>query len=152
MEKKSTNIKERILEISDYYKVGKERFFIELGVTYGNFKGKSKNTAVNSDVLAEILTKYKDISPEWLILGSGKMIKIIGQGIGVHEKQVQPNNKDDIYDKYHTLLEENKNICKRNIELYEDIIQLQKKIIELQDKNSIPLKNKPATTSDVCQV
>lgn len=62
MEEKITNIKERILQISDFYKVGKEYFFTELGISYGNFKGKSKNTDVGNVVIPnntiELLRSY----------------------------------------------------------------------------------------------
>ncbi|WP_417366811.1 S24 family peptidase [Flavobacterium beibuense] len=72
MAEKITNIKERILQIAEIKGVSKEKFFEDLGVSYGNFKGKSKNTSVNSDVVARISAKYPDISIEWLLHGIGQ--------------------------------------------------------------------------------
>lgn len=77
MENKQTNIKERILQIAKYNKISYEAFFEELGMSYGNFKGKAKNTPLNSDAIASILTKYNDISADWLLLGIGNMKKDI---------------------------------------------------------------------------
>lgn len=71
----STNIKERILYIAEKKGITKEVFFTEMGLSYGNFKGKSKKTPLNSDAIAVILTKYKDVNCEWLLLGKGEMIK-----------------------------------------------------------------------------
>ncbi|MDV4024214.1 peptidase S24 [Elizabethkingia anophelis] len=75
METIFTNIKERILQYTDYKGFAKEKFFDDLGVTYGNFKGKAKEKALSSDVLAKIVTTYPEINPEWLLTGTGKMLK-----------------------------------------------------------------------------
>lgn len=70
-----SNIKERVLYISENKGITREKFFDDLGITYGNFKGKAKEKALSSDVLAKIITKYPDVSPEWLLTGNGKMLK-----------------------------------------------------------------------------
>jgi len=75
METIFTNIKERVLKISDYKGISKEKFFNELGVSYGNFKGKAKEKALSSEVLANIVAKYSEINPEWLLTGEGEMLK-----------------------------------------------------------------------------
>ena len=75
METIFTNIKERILYLSDYKGISKEKFFDDLGVTYGNFKGKAKEKSLSSDILAKIVTKYQDINPDWLLTGKEPMIK-----------------------------------------------------------------------------
>lgn len=75
MENKFTNIKERILYISDYYNISREKFFENLGISYGNFKGKAKKTPINSMFLENILTNFGEISPEWLITGKGDMLR-----------------------------------------------------------------------------
>lgn len=72
------NIKERVLYISENKGITREKFFDDLGITYGNFKGKAKEKALSSDVLAKIITKYPDINPEWLLTGNGKMLKSEG--------------------------------------------------------------------------
>ncbi|MEN2402993.1 S24 family peptidase [Flavobacterium sp. MC2016-06] len=72
---KSTNIKERILQITDYKRISKERFFESIGMTYGNFKGKSKLTPINSSALVDILTICPEINIEWLLTGNGEMLK-----------------------------------------------------------------------------
>ena len=73
-----SNIKDRVLYISENKGITREKFFDDLGITYGNFKGKAKEKALSSDVLAKIITKYPDINPEWLLTGNGKMLKSEG--------------------------------------------------------------------------
>lgn len=75
MVEKITNIKERILYLSEYKGISKEKFFADLGVSYGNFKGKSKATAINSDVLVKISTLFPSINLDWLIHGRGEVEK-----------------------------------------------------------------------------
>ncbi len=74
METNFTNIKERILYYTDFKGFSKERFFSDLGVTYGNFKGSAKEKALSSDVLAKIVTKYPEINTHWLLTGKGEML------------------------------------------------------------------------------
>lgn len=68
-----TNIKERVLLIANNQEVSKEEFFENLGLKYGNFKGKAKDTSLSSDAVANILTMYPDINPVWLLTGEGEM-------------------------------------------------------------------------------
>lgn len=75
METNFANIKDRILQIPNFKGVSKEKFFQELGVTYGNFKGKAKNKALSSDTLATLVTMFPDISSDWILTGQGSMIK-----------------------------------------------------------------------------
>lgn len=74
MERNLSNIKERILYYTDIKSLNKTNFFENIGITYGNFKGKQKKTTLNSDILDTILTKYPDINPNWLITGSGDIL------------------------------------------------------------------------------
>lgn len=80
MDNNFTNIKERILYIIDFHNDTKQYFFDKIGMTYGNFKGKNKNTPLNSDAIANILSIYRDIDPEWLITGNGAMLKSTNDG------------------------------------------------------------------------
>lgn len=75
MANKSSNIKERILQLAEYKGIVKEKFFEKIDMTYGNFKGKSKQTPINSNAIVDIYTIYPDINIEWLLTGRGNMIK-----------------------------------------------------------------------------
>ncbi|WP_432221291.1 hypothetical protein ACRASX_11235 [Flavobacterium sp. TMP13] len=75
MDKNISFIKERILQYAEYKGIGKEKFIENLGMTYGNFKGKQKLTSVNSDFLDSILSKYPQINIEWLLSGVGEIEK-----------------------------------------------------------------------------
>lgn len=69
-----TNIKERVLYISDYYKIKKETFFNQLGLSYANFKGIQKKTSLSSDSIDRIMSSFPEVNPGWLITGKGKML------------------------------------------------------------------------------
>ncbi|MCK8143163.1 XRE family transcriptional regulator [Flavobacterium sp. I-SCBP12n] len=81
MDKNISFIKERILQYAEYKGIGKEKFIENLGMTYGNFKGKQKLTSVNSDFLDNILSNYPEINIEWLLSGVGEMEKKINQEV-----------------------------------------------------------------------
>lgn len=75
MDKNISFIKERILQYAEFKGFSKEKFIENLGMTYGNFKGKQKTTSVNSDFLDSILSEYPQINIEWLLSGNGTMEK-----------------------------------------------------------------------------
>ena len=66
----------RIQNIIDYYNLSMLSFSKELGVNRStishNLSGRNKPSI---DVLQKILKRYSSISPEWLLLGNGPMLK-----------------------------------------------------------------------------
>ncbi|WP_104383644.1 hypothetical protein [Sphingobacterium sp. HMA12] len=72
------NVKERVLLIAERKGISKTEFFKDVGLSYANFKGGQKNTALSSDAMIAILTRHPDISPAWLLMGEGKMIRSAG--------------------------------------------------------------------------
>ena len=68
-------IKERILYILEIKGVVKESFFNKIGMTYGNFTGKAKETPLNSNAIGNILSIFSDINPDWLLTGTGSMLR-----------------------------------------------------------------------------
>ncbi len=69
------NVKERVLLIAEKKGISKTEFFKDVGLSYANFKGGQKNTALSSDAMIAILTRHSDISPAWLLMGEGKMMR-----------------------------------------------------------------------------
>lgn len=75
IENKFGNIKERILQIGDYYDVGRKNICEKIGMTYGNFTGKAKDTPINSIAIQNIISIYPQISIDWLLTGQGTMLR-----------------------------------------------------------------------------
>lgn len=69
-------IKLRILEIAEYLGIPKSRFIEDLGMNYSNFKSINLNSSINADYVANILSKYPQINPDWLLTGKGPMIRM----------------------------------------------------------------------------
>ena len=72
MTDKSTNIKERVLEVAKYHGVSYVPFCKEIGLTYGNFTGKSKLTPINSNALKDILLIDENEFPSGELKSEGK--------------------------------------------------------------------------------
>lgn len=74
MHNKFGRIKERVLLVADYKGIPRSIFCKEIGSSYGNFTSKNKETPLNSNVVANILSTYRDINPNWLLTGEGDML------------------------------------------------------------------------------
>jgi phage repressor protein C with HTH and peptisase S24 domain len=75
MVNKISTIKERVVSLIEHEKVAKEVFFKKIGVTSANFRGKAKDTPLNSTTIANIFAEIPSISLEWLLTGDGEMYK-----------------------------------------------------------------------------
>ena len=62
MDKIKTNIKERVLQIAKDKGLSYEFFFSDLGLSYSNFKGKQRNTSLQSDSIDKIKSQRSKIS------------------------------------------------------------------------------------------
>jgi phage repressor protein C with HTH and peptisase S24 domain len=68
-------IKDRIIQVIEHKKIKKEKFYAKIGVTSANFRGKAKETPINSTAIENILAEIPDVNPEWLLTGKGEMLK-----------------------------------------------------------------------------
>ena len=69
------NVKERVLLIAETKRISKTEFFKDVELSYANFKGGQKNTALSSDAMIAIWIKHPDINPTWLLMGEGAMMR-----------------------------------------------------------------------------
>jgi len=76
MSNKFSNIKERILYLAENQEGNKQIFCKKIGVTYGNFTGKNKETPISSTTIENILLNYPETNLYWLITGEGEVLKL----------------------------------------------------------------------------
>lgn len=118
MDNKLATIKERILQIVESKGVKRVDFCREIGISTANLRGSAKNTAVNSDTVANILSLYQDISPDWLISGQGEMLRSdLTAATDAKDKPTTINDK--IAMAMETLVESNKILSESNLKLAE---------------------------------
>lgn len=83
-----SSVKERVLFIAESKGISRALFFEGLGLSYANFKGVQKYSALSSDAMIHILSKYDDIHATWLLMGTGEMYK----KDGINESYSPPYN------------------------------------------------------------
>ncbi len=64
-----TNIKERVAQIAKESPFSQEKFYRMIGMTSANFRGKAKETPLNSNAIAKIITQFTYVDVFWLLLG-----------------------------------------------------------------------------------
>ena len=68
-------IKERIIQLIEYKGIAKENFYVKIGMTSASFRGKAKESPLNSNAIENILSEIPDVNIEWLLTGKGSMLK-----------------------------------------------------------------------------
>ena len=68
-------IKERMLKYLEINKITKQKFCELTGISYGNITGKAVESEFGGEQITEILRIFSDISPDWLLLGKGEMLR-----------------------------------------------------------------------------
>ena len=134
-----TNIKERILYFIENQGEKKELFFEELGMSYANFKGVQKKSALGSDKIDKILSKYPNLNLDWLFTGQGEMLK------NALAPDPTPQESHAGADRYTASLEKQIALLEKNNALLEDKIEDLKRRLEfaeVKDKEEMSLKIK----------
>ncbi|CAA0247700.1 hypothetical protein [Tenacibaculum maritimum] len=132
MSNKSSNIKERVLQIPECKGITKQDFFKKIGMSYGNFTGKSKETPLNSNAISNISSMYPDINLDWLINGNGEMTN--SSNLKLKDKSIHNITK--------ILLERNDELMKdpvfrQYIKSNIDILDIEEEENELKEKKRI---------------
>ncbi len=76
-----TNIKDRVLQIAKHEGFNYESFFNKIGLSYSNFKGIQRKSALNSDAIVTILSNFPNINSTWLLTGKGEMLLKGGENL-----------------------------------------------------------------------
>jgi phage repressor protein C with HTH and peptisase S24 domain len=80
-------IKSRIIQLIEQKGIAKEKFYLEIGMTSANFRGKAKETPLNSTAIEKIFSIIPDVNIEWLLTGEGPMLKSDGKDIKTDAKR-----------------------------------------------------------------
>ena len=119
-----SNIKDRVLLFIENQKLNKSIFFADLGLSYSNFKGIQKNSALNSDAIVSILTKYPNLSTDWLIKGKGEMI--------INNEKIENNIVSEPFEYYN--IKDNNQIIEAQRETIE---ALKNSVVDLRTNNQL---------------
>lgn len=69
-------MEERIRQLIEYYGLNTRKFEEKISASNGQiYKYLSRGGGLNSETLAKILESFQQISPDWLILGKGEMLR-----------------------------------------------------------------------------
>jgi hypothetical protein len=100
---------ERLRQIIEYYGLTTRQFEQKIFASSGQiYKYLSRGGGLNSDTLIKILENCQQISPDWLLLGRGKMLRQNDANLHQNEPKNDPFEGKNV-----------KNIEKRNISSYE---------------------------------
>lgn len=96
---KILTVKDKIFAFLEKKGITKTEFYAETGIESSNFKGKNKDSLPGSAMLVKILTKYPDLSADWLLTGRGEMLKTKETSSDSSADQ-QPSSRDKDTNKF----------------------------------------------------
>lgn len=138
--RENSRIKERILQLIDSQGITKEKFCNLVEINSSNLRGVTLESDPNARVVAKILTKYPQLSADWLLLGKGEMFKD-SQGDSQHSSQTSAESLSasstasaDLSDQIsllQQLQEENKRLHHKLIQTQEALIKTQQQLLDL---------------------
>ena len=135
-------IKERIIQFIDLKGVKKEHFYNKIGMTSANFRGKAKETPINSTAIENILSEFPDLNLDWLITGKGEMTKMSTQ---IVKNEGTTNNQNNI----NAPIEGNITISQN--EMY-NIIEIQRELNNIIKTSQEQLSESQKQVSDLIEI
>lgn len=85
----SAKIKDRMFRYLEINQISKLKFCEITGISYGNVTGKAQKSEFGGEQITEILLKFPDINPDWLLLEKGEMLR-------EEVKKSEPNSEMNI--------------------------------------------------------
>lgn len=119
-------IKDKILYFLRERGISREVFYQNTGLSPSNFKGIALKSELGGDKIVRILSVYKEMSPDWLLLDNGSMLRggITDDVISAKHDSVQ-TEESFVYKMYKEKDDETKTLIKQNAILEERIRQLE---------------------------
>lgn len=68
-------IKERVIQLVDFKGIKRDVFYTKIGMAASSFRSSAKETPLNSDAIANILSLIPDVNTDWLLTGQGNMLR-----------------------------------------------------------------------------
>lgn len=75
MEENFNQIKLRIVQFTDSQQISIRKFCEKISVNPSNFGTSNMKSSLSSDILSRILITYPILSPDWVLLGRGEMLR-----------------------------------------------------------------------------
>lgn len=127
-------MKERIFQIIDHYKMSVRQFELKCGLSGGYVKN-IKN-GLGRQKLNDVLNAFPEISREWLILGTGEMLRVHQNAVNILNGNNNTNNGQISVPETNMerLKKENEDLKAENGQLKRQVAQLTDIISKLASK------------------
>ncbi len=123
------NTKKRLLQFIMFKNISVHKFEIEVGLSNGYVK--NMRNSIQPDKVRNIVLKFPDLNPGWLLTGEGEMLRPEGSN-QEHKKAVEPPASDR--DNVQSLLSSNRELVQQHGELiaqHSELIRQQGELIEM---------------------
>jgi hypothetical protein len=114
---KNLSICERFFQILDYYEDTRYKFSKESGISEAVLSNiYQKKNPPKVEVIEVLLNKYKAVDANWLLTGTGEMLRKTNCTVNTHTHSIDASQRTDIESKYNN---NNSGIQKNTIKKYD---------------------------------
>lgn len=75
MEENFNQIKSRVIQFADFQQLSIRKFCEIISVNPSNFGASNMKSSLSSDILSRILNAFPMLSPDWVLLEKGEMLR-----------------------------------------------------------------------------
>lgn len=144
-------IKARILAYIKEKGISREEFYKKTGLSASNFKGAALNSELGGEKVAKILSTYRCLSPNWLLLGEGPMLHSSQDSNNVQSISGDNNIQSGNNSKIDAQLSSSGRLEKLRFQINEMDKLLQEKDLRIKEKD-IQIKEKDAQISKLLSI
>ena len=131
---KNPKIKQRILQFIDVKGITKTDFCKRTGISYGNIKGNANKSELGGEQISIILEVFPEISPEWLLLGNGEMLRNAALNLGHGQQIVTQNNNGTINADNRQFYSDSPDVLRAQIEVLDE--RIKEKDAQIKEKDA----------------
>lgn len=121
---KIDEIKQKILYFAECQGIKKCDLYKKIGLSQSNFSGSGAKSSLKSENIVKVLIVFRDLNPDWLLLGNGEMLRNSSPVNAGNGQQVIANhNSGTIHADNRQYYSDSPDVLRREIEMLNEWIK-----------------------------
>ena len=121
---KIDEIKQRILYFAEKQEIKRIDLYKKIGLSQSNFSGLGAKSSLKSENIVKVLIVFRNLNPDWLLLGNGEMLRNPANvNAGNGQQVIADHNSGTIHADNRQYYSDSPDVLRREIELLNEWIK-----------------------------